>query len=65
MFVQPSPWAVVNQSNYKSLDQKSVQCLHYVAAAHLRAHVFLMAKVSSKRVSWIREVVAALRRAST
>src|SRR5437868_14970153 len=57
-----APWAVVNQSNHMSLGQKSVQCLHYVAAAHVRAHVFLMTNVSSMRVSWAREVVAALRR---
>lgn len=57
-----APWAVVNQSNHMSLDQKAVQCLHYVAAAHVRAHVFLMTNVSSMRVSWTREVVAALRR---
>jgi hypothetical protein len=62
MFVQPPLGLLLTKATTKSLDQKSVQCLHYVAATHVRAHVFPMTKVSSMRVSWTREVVTALRR---
>jgi hypothetical protein len=53
-----TPWTVVT----KALRVVGSAILHYVAVAHVRAHVFLMTRVSSKRASCTREAVPALRR---